>query len=95
MTLREYDAGRAKPGSRVALRFPRQQAMDGQRLPHLTQLFALVRQLGYTRVKFHIEIKLSPHDGSLYACPNEMAAQAAAAVRAAGADARTTIQGFD
>ena len=42
-SCRRYDVGRLRPGSEYAARFPDQQAVDGERIPRLADVFALVR----------------------------------------------------
>jgi glycerophosphoryl diester phosphodiesterase len=58
--LLRYDVGRIRPGSQYAARFPRQQPVDGSRIPRLADLFALVRKSANTSVRFNIETKISP-----------------------------------
>ncbi len=58
----KYDVGRTKPGSAYALRFKDQVAKDGERIPRLSDLFALVMKTGNTKVRFNIETKLDPRN---------------------------------
>ncbi len=44
--LRRYDVGRIRAGSAYAAEFPEQQAVDGERIPRLADVFALVARLG-------------------------------------------------
>src|SRR6185295_5312503 len=44
--LQQYDVGRIRPGSEYAGRFPRQQPVDGTRVPRLSELFSLAKQTG-------------------------------------------------
>ena len=46
--LQRYDVGRLKPGSAYAASFPEQRAVDGARIPALTELFDLVRRAAPT-----------------------------------------------
>jgi glycerophosphoryl diester phosphodiesterase len=57
--LQRYDVGRLKPGTDYAKRQPQQQAVDGARIPRLSDLFALVRKSGNEQVRFAIETKAS------------------------------------
>ena len=93
--LARYDVGRLKPGTAYAKRFPRQQPVDGARIPRLSDLFELVRRRGDTRVRFNIETKLSPHAPDETAAPEAMVAALLAAIGKAAVDSRVTIQSFD
>lgn len=55
--LQSYDVGRLRPGSAYAARFPRQQPLDGERIPRLADVLTLVRTRGVGRVRLAIEIK--------------------------------------
>ena len=93
--LRRYDVGRIKPGSRYAVQYPEQQAVDGARLPSLDELFALVKKAGNTELRFALETKLSPLAPDDTAAPEVFARALIAAVRAAGLAQRTSILSFD
>src|SRR5262249_51971650 len=43
--LQRYDVGRLKPGTSYAKSLPEQRALDGTRIPALTELFDLVKRL--------------------------------------------------
>ncbi|HYM29058.1 MAG TPA: glycerophosphodiester phosphodiesterase [Steroidobacteraceae bacterium] len=58
--LQAYDVGRLRPGSAYAARFPAQQPLDGERIPRLADVLALVRARGRERVRVCIEIKTFP-----------------------------------
>lgn len=58
--LQQYDVGRIKPGTEYARRFLEQRAVDGTRIPRLSDLFDLVTKSGNTKVNFDRETKLSP-----------------------------------
>ena len=93
--LRQYDVGRIKPGSDYAARFPDQKPVDGERIPRLADVFALVRKRGEDSVRFNIETKIDPTVPGDTAPPEELAAAVVAAIRAAGMEARSEIQSFD
>src|SRR5687767_2763653 len=90
--LARYDVGRLKPGTDYARRFPRQQAIDGTRIPALADLFELVRSRGDTRVRFNIETKLSPLAPGETAAPDAFVSALLGAIRKAGMESRVTIQ---
>jgi glycerophosphoryl diester phosphodiesterase len=89
--LSTFDVGRIRPGSEYAQRFPRQEPIDGTRIPRLDELFARAGP----RVKFNIETKLVPEAPDETLPPEPFARALIAEVRKAGVAARTTIQSFD
>jgi glycerophosphoryl diester phosphodiesterase len=93
--LRQYDVGRIKPGSEYAAAFPEQQPVDGERIPHLADVFALVEQSGNRDVRFNIETKIDPARPEQTVSPLAFARALADAIRAAGMSARVTVQSFD
>ncbi|MGQ0430665.1 MAG: glycerophosphodiester phosphodiesterase [Gammaproteobacteria bacterium] len=93
--LRQYDVGRIKPGADYAARFPAQQPVDGERIPRLADLFALVDRSGNREVRFNIETKIDPLDSDSTVTPEAFAAALIAAIREARMQARTTVQSFD
>ena len=92
--LARYDVGRLDPSSSYAKNWPGQQPRDGERMPALHELFALVRERGKP-VRFNIETKLAPN------APDETVDAATFArlvvdqIRNAGMLERTTLQSFD
>ncbi len=93
--LQRYDVGRLKPGTEYAKGFPQQQAVDGTRIPKLSDLFDLVKQSGNTRVGFDCETKVSPLERAATLAPEAFARRAIAEIRAAGMQRRLMIQSFD
>ena len=93
--LRRYDVGRAKPGSRVAQRFPEQVPADGTRIPRLAEVFALAARAGNRSVRFNIETKLHPERKAETLPPGPLARALIAEIRKAGLAASTTVQSFD
>jgi glycerophosphoryl diester phosphodiesterase len=93
--LQRYDVGGLKPGTAYAADFPEQRAIDGTRIPALTELFDMVRRLGADHVRFNIETKITPSSGAETPDPETFAAALAKAVREAGLTARESIQSFD
>lgn len=90
--LQRYDVGRIRPGSEYARRFPRQQPVDGARIPALAEL--LERHRSGT-VRFNIELKLLPDAPDETLPPEPFAAAVVAVLRAARMEARCTLQSFD
>lgn len=81
-------------GSKTLPEFPRQQAVPGERIPTLDEVFALVRASGRTDVGLNIETKISPlvNDTAEY---RTFTRKLVRAIGAAGFTRRATIQSFD
>lgn len=93
--LLRYDVGRIRPGSQYAARFPRQQPVDGTRIPRLADLFALVRKSANSSVRFNIETKISPlHPGRTFS-PEIFAKSLVQLILNERMQSRTTVQSFD
>ena len=93
--LARYDVGRLKPGTTYAGRYPAQVAVDGTRIPRLSDVFDLVQRSGNRRVRFNIETKISPRAPAETLAPEPFARAVIAEIRRAGMQARSTIQSFD
>ena len=91
----KYDVGRMKSGTPYALRFSDQVAVDGQRIPRLSDLFALVKKSGNKTVRFNIETKLDPHTPEVTPAAQAFAEAVVKEIKLAGMEARSTIQSFD
>ena len=93
--VQRYDAGRLNPELAYGKTFATQQAVDGQRIPTLASLFALVKQLGANEVQFDIETKIFPNRPNDTVAPEVFVDTLLAAIRAAGMTRRVMIQSFD
>ena len=93
--LRQYDVGRIKPGSEYAAAFPEQQPVDGERIPRLADVFALVERSGNRTVRFNIETKIDPARPEQTVSPLAFARALSQAIRDAGMASRVTVQSFD
>ena len=93
--LRQYDVGRIRPGSDYAAAFPGQQAVDGERIPRLADVFALVERSGNRTVRFNIETKIDPARPEQSVSALAFARALAGAIRDAGMASRATVQSFD
>lgn len=93
--LQSYDVGRIKPGTDYARQFPDQQAVDGARIPRLSDLFELVKRAGDSKVRFDIETKVHPDKPAETLAPEAFARAVVDEIRKAGMAARTQIQSFD
>lgn len=93
--LRRYDVGRLRPGSDYAAQFPEQQPVDGERIPRLADVFALVQKSGNREVRLNVETKIDPTQPETTVRPEAFIAALVDVIRAAGMEERTTIQSFD
>jgi glycerophosphoryl diester phosphodiesterase len=93
--LQAYDVGRLRPGSRYAGQFAGQAARDGERIPTLASVFALVRERKADAVRFNIETKLDPTRPGDSASPEVMVRAVLAEIDKAGMARRVTVQSFD
>jgi glycerophosphoryl diester phosphodiesterase len=93
--LQAYDVGRIDPASNYAKTFATQHAVDGTRMPRLSDLFELVQRLGAGAVRFNIETKLSPLKPEETAPPELMVRELLKTIKAAGMTQRVSIQSFD
>ncbi len=93
--LQQYDVGRLQPGTRYAAEFPEQDAVDGERIPRLADLFAMAAKLHDRAIRFNIEAKLFPMQPGLTVAPDSFVSLLLEEVRRAGVAARVTIQCFD
>jgi glycerophosphoryl diester phosphodiesterase len=92
--LQRYDVGRIDAQSPYAARFPRQQPVDGTRIPRLLDLFALVRERGDGHVRFNIETKLSPFAPLETAAADVFVETMLQAIADAGMESRVIVQSF-
>lgn len=93
--LQQYDVGRINPNDRYSAQFPRQRAVDGTRIPRLTDVFALVRKAGNDWVRFNIELKSQPDRPDETLAPAALAETVIKLLRAEAMTERVTIQSFD
>jgi len=94
-TLRRFELGRIKPGTRYAQTFAEQQPKDGERLPLLSDVFALAAKAGNGKVGFNIETKIDPRQPDLTRAPEPFAEAVISEIRRHGVAARATLQSFD
>lgn len=93
--LQRYDVGRLNPELAYGKPFASQQAQDGERVPTLASLFALVRRLGANEVQFDIETKIYPNKPNDTVGPEAFVTLLLAVIREAGMSERVMIQSFD
>ena len=98
MTLEQvktYDVGRLNPDSNYAKRYPQQQAVDGTSVPTLAEVFELITKSSNHKVKFNIEIKISPVHQELTLPPRKFVQTVLEQIRLYGMESRVTLQSFD
>ena len=93
--LEAYDVGRLRPGSAYAARFPEQQAVEGERIPRLADVLALVRARGLGRVRVAIEVKTFPEEPRLTASPEALVVALRQDVEATGTLTLVSVMAFD
>jgi glycerophosphoryl diester phosphodiesterase len=82
-------------GSIVQPDLPKQQAVPGEKIPTLTEVFQAVRKSGRNDIRLNIETKISPVDPDDTVPPEVFASKLVGEIQAAGMTDRTTIQSFD
>jgi len=93
--LQEFDVGRTNPASAYGRNFPSQQARDGETIPTLASVFALVQGMGADAVHFNIETKLFPDRPHDTVDVTRFVDAVLAVIRQAGMVRRVTLQSFD
>jgi glycerophosphoryl diester phosphodiesterase len=89
--LRSYDIGRPRPDSDYARQHPGRQAVDGERIPTLSEVIALVRP----KADFHLLVELKCDIGEDSADPVALADAALAVVQNEDFLSRVIFVGFD
>ncbi len=93
--LKKYDVGRIKPGTSYERRFSYQQPADGERIPTLREVIALLRQNAPPGLMVWIEIKTSPEAPELTPPINTVTDAVAQVVTSEDFAPRTRILSFD
>jgi len=92
--LKTYDVGRVNPTTSYGKQWPLQFPSDGERIPTLAEFFAFVNARD-PKVRFNLEIKITPTSGEDVVEPEAFVDLAVAEIRRAGVVDRTTLQSFD
>ena len=92
--LKRYDIGRLNPESTYARQFPEQRPEDGERMPTLAEVFALVKSKSRP-VRLNIETKITPDNSGATVNAETFARLTVDAIRDAGLSREVTIQSFD
>lgn len=93
--LKTYDVGRLKPAARYARRYPEQLPVDGERIPTLGEVMALVNRKCSETTQLWVEIKTNPEEPGLSLPPEKIAEAVVARLREQNYSPRTRILAFD
>lgn len=93
--LGAYDVGRLNPDHGYARRYPEQMPADGQRIPSLGEVVALLRAAGAPDKELVLEVKVSPVAPAETASVADFAAAVAAAVTSLGLLRQAVVTSFD
>jgi glycerophosphoryl diester phosphodiesterase len=93
--LQTYDVGRLKPDTRYAQTYPEQQPADGQRIPTLAHLFERIKARGDERVRFNVELKLTPQEPAVTPPPAAIVQATLDVIRLHRMEQRVSLQSFD
>ncbi|GMV61880.1 MAG: putative glycerophosphoryl diester phosphodiesterase precursor [Parvibaculum sp.] len=93
--MRAYDIGRLRPGARYGARYPDQVPADGERIPLLAEVYALVKEKAKPDFRLYVELKTALLDLSQSADPRELADAAVALTREHGLEETVTFVSFD
>lgn len=93
--VQRHDVGRLKPDHRYGQTYPEQQPADGQRIPTLAQLFERVKARGDDKVRFNIELKLTPQEPAVTPPPAAIVQATLGVIRQHGMAQRVNLQSFD
>ncbi len=93
--IRRYDVGRINPDSEYAREFPAQVPCDGAHMPSLAEVVGLVRRASNERVRFNIEVKMTPEEPRATLAPDAFAQVLAGELSRLGVIGRCIVQSFD
>ncbi len=93
--LKRYDVGRLNPYSSYAGRYPDQVPADGERIPTLDEVIALLRHRQDEKTQLWIEIKTSPEESSVSSLPEAVAQKVVTLLLRENLTHRSKILSFD
>lgn len=93
--LKRFDVGRANPAKSYASEHPRQEPVDGEKVPALGEVFDLGVNLGVSSVNFNIEIKSDPNHPEKTVSPRKFAECIFQDIKRHQMENRVTVQSFD
>ncbi len=93
--VQAVDVGRVRPGSKTARNFASQQPADGEIIPTLDAVLALLNAEAAKNVRVNIEIKLDPRKPELHAEASALVAAVHQALKTHGLSGRAMVQSFN
>lgn len=93
--LQALDVGAIRPGSDYARRFPSQSGVPGARIPTLTDVAAMLRDMDATATRLNVEVKIEPEKPALTAAPEVLADAVIEVLGETDMTGRASIQSFD
>jgi len=93
--LKTYDVGRLNTNTRYSRRYPEQQPADGERIPTLGEVIALLKTKCNTTTQLWIEIKTNPEKPDLTPTPETVVDMVVKFLRQQDFAGRTRILSFD
>ncbi|UCD82276.1 MAG: hypothetical protein JSW26_12890 [Desulfobacterales bacterium] len=93
--LKTYDVGRLKPATKYARRYPEQRPADGERIPALEEVVALVKDQCKPTSGLWVEIKTDPEKPALTPAPKTVADAVVRVLVGQGVAARACVLSFD
>ncbi len=93
--LQRFDVGRINPACDYAQRFPRQQPIDGTRMPRLEAVLELAQRGCGTGVRLNIETKISPLFPLRTLAPDAFATTLIKMIKNNNLQNSVTVQSFD
>jgi len=92
-TLQSFDIGRARLGTDYQLRYPEQQAVDGARIPTLSEVFDWIKD--HPQMLANVEIKSYADRADLSASPERLAQATSNLIEEYGLSEQTLVSSFD
>jgi len=93
--LKAYDVGRLKPNTRYSRRYPQQQPADGERIPTLGEVIALLKTKCNPATQLWVEIKTNPEKPDLTPMPEKVVDTVVKFLQQQGFFRRVRILSFD
>jgi glycerophosphoryl diester phosphodiesterase len=93
--VKAYDVGRLKPNTRYSRRYPEQQPVDGERIPTLSEVIALMNGDCDRNTQLWVEIKTNPEKPNLTPVPEIVADAVVQVIKQHNLVARARILSFD
>jgi glycerophosphoryl diester phosphodiesterase len=94
-SLKTYDVGRLRPGTRYSRRYPEQQPVDGERIPSLGEVISLFKSKCDPATQLWAEIKTNPEKPDFTPAPEAVADAMVQILRMQNFTDRVRILSFD